>query len=96
MPPHRYRLNRVDAFAVEADQRAMHATLREAASEMTMFEELVLLVEGSGSTVVPATELAGLDLKEREHVQGWVLRHPPNRSWPYCQDHVRPLRRAMT
>ena len=41
-----------------------------------MFEELVLLVEGSGSTMVPATELASLDLKEREHLQEWVLKHP--------------------
>lgn len=41
-----------------------------------MFEELVLLVEGSGSVEVPACELSSLDLREREHLQEWVLRHP--------------------
>jgi hypothetical protein len=41
-----------------------------------VFEELVLLVDGSGSTMVPTTQLASLELKEREHLQEWVLKHP--------------------
>lgn len=41
-----------------------------------MFEELVLLVDGSISSAVPASELAALELKEREHLQEWVLKHP--------------------
>jgi hypothetical protein len=41
-----------------------------------MFEEFVLMVEGSASTLVDSTGLASLQLKERAHLQEWVLRNP--------------------
>jgi hypothetical protein len=41
-----------------------------------VIEELLLTVDGSKSHVVPDTHLADLDLKERAHLQEWVIAHP--------------------
>jgi hypothetical protein len=41
-----------------------------------MVEELVLRVEGSKSSVVQRAELSAVDLREREHLQEWILDHP--------------------
>jgi hypothetical protein len=41
-----------------------------------VFEELVLKVEGAKSSLVERAELSEVDLREREHLQEWVLAHP--------------------
>lgn len=41
-----------------------------------MFEELLLKIDGPAASQVPRADLADLALRERQHLQEWVIAHP--------------------